>query len=246
MRAPKAFIILGPPGSGKDTQAERFVQEKGYRQVPSSALIRKKFAENPNDPFIQEQQRVFAAGDLNDAVFVAHIILDFVHEHEGENLVFSGSPRTPHEAHEEFSEFLRIFGPHGVVVALLQVRYEELLRRTTTRRSCRAHDHLIPGAPEFAHLTVCPQDGASCIGVTSTTPRRFRIATRNTPKKPCRSSLSHVSSVFPCSSSMVKSRWNRCTTRSWPSRSAWCPPFPAIRSAVRPDLFRAFSLLDVV
>ena len=156
----KLVIFLGPPGAGKDTQAERLVEEFGFVQVPSSRIIRAKFSENPNDPVIQEEKRKFDAGLLNDPILVSEWILEFVRPlvAQGKSLVFSGSPRTPHEADVEFAELIELFGRENIVVVYMDIDIEESKKRIANRRFCVAHGHVISGAPEFAHLKVCPKD----------------------------------------------------------------------------------------
>lgn len=161
----KVVILIGPPGSGKDTQAERLVEEFGFVQVPSSRIIRAKFAENPDDPVIQEEKRKFDEGLLNDPVLVAGWIMDFVRPlvAEGKSLVFSGSPRTPHEGDVEFKELLALFGRENIVPIYMDIDIEESKRRIAGRRFCVAHGHVISGAPEFSHLKVCEQDGSELV-----------------------------------------------------------------------------------
>jgi len=158
----QVVVFVGPPGSGKDTQAERLVDELGFVQVPSSKIIRAKFAENQNDPVIQEEKRKFDVGLLNDAVLVAQWIMEFVRPlaMEGKSQVFSGSPRTPHEAEVEYPALQELYGPEYVMVIYLDIDLDEMKTRIAGRRFCKANGHVIAGSPEFAHLTVCPQDGS--------------------------------------------------------------------------------------
>jgi len=155
-------ILVGPPGSGKDTQAARLVEESGFVQVPSSKIIREKFAANPDDPVIQEERRKFDAGLLNDPVLVSEWIMEFVRPlaAQGRSLVFSGSPRTPHEADVEYPALQELFGRENVILIYLDIDLEEMRRRIAGRLFCKANGHVIPGSPEFAGLTECPQDGS--------------------------------------------------------------------------------------
>lgn len=155
-------ILVGPPGSGKDTQAARLVEEAGFVQVPSSKIIRSKFAANPDDAVIQEESRKFDAGLLNDPTLVTEWILEFVRPlaHEGRSLVFSGSPRTSQEAEAELPALQELFGRERVVLIYLDIGLDEMKRRIAGRRLCKLHGHVIPGSPEFSHLKTCPEDGS--------------------------------------------------------------------------------------
>lgn len=158
-------ILVGPPGSGKDTQAARLVEESGFVQVPSSKIIRSKFAANPDDPVIQKESRKFDEGKLNDPLLVSEWIMEYVRPlaNDGKSLVFSGSPRTPHEAEVELPALEKLFGHGNVVFIYLDIDLDEMKHRIAGRRFCKAHGHVIPGSPEFAHLKVCPQDGSELV-----------------------------------------------------------------------------------
>ena len=158
----KLVIFIGPPGSGKDTQANLLVQEYGFVQVPSSRIIRAKFAAHPNDPVIRAQQKIFDEGKLNDPVLVSEWILEFVRPlaAQGKSLVFSGSPRTPYEGEEELPALQKLYGRENVVLIYLGIDLEEIKKRIKDRRFCKANGHPVSGAPEFAHLKVCPIDGS--------------------------------------------------------------------------------------
>lgn len=155
-------ILVGPPGSGKDTQATRLTEEMGYVQVPSSKIIRDKFAANPDDPVIQEERRKFDTGLLNEPKLVSEWIMEFVRPlaAQGRSLVFSGSPRTPHEAEVEYPALQELFGRENVILVYLDIDLEEMTRRIAGRRFCKKHGHVVPGTAESAALTKCPIDGS--------------------------------------------------------------------------------------
>lgn len=158
----QVIIFIGPPGSGKDTQANLLVEEYGMVQMPSSHLLRAKFASNPDDPDIKREKELFDTGKLNTGPFVAEVMMEFVRAQaaQGKNLIFSGSPRTLHEAEVEFAELEKLFSLECLHVIHLTVPEDEAIRRISSRRFCRANSHPIPGTPEFAHLKSCPKDGS--------------------------------------------------------------------------------------
>lgn len=162
MDGKQIVIFIGPPGSGKDTQANRLVEEYGFVQVISSKILREKFAANPEDPTIRREQKNYDEGKLISPVLISEWILEFVQPEvaRGKSLVFSGSPRTPHEGGVEFPAFQKLYGPQNIMVMYLDITLDEIKRRISGRRFCKANAHPIPGAPEFAHLTACPIDGS--------------------------------------------------------------------------------------
>jgi adenylate kinase len=158
----QVIIFIGPPGSGKDTQANLLVEEFGMTQMPSSRILRAKFAENPDDPVIAHERELFDTGKLNSPEFVANAMLEFVGDHaaKGESLIFSGSPRTVGEAEVEIPALAELYGMEHITVIYLNLLEEEAKRRIASRRFCRANGHPIPGTPEFSHLKTCPIDGS--------------------------------------------------------------------------------------
>jgi adenylate kinase len=157
-----AVIFVGPPGSGKDTQAGILVEEFGMVQMPSSQIIRKAFADNPDDPVIQKEKILFDTGKWNSPDFVAGLMLDFIRAcaAQGKGIIFSGSPRTVPEAEVEIPELAKLYGMDHITILHLNLDKDEARRRNITRRMCRANSHPFPSTPEFSHLKVCPKDGS--------------------------------------------------------------------------------------
>lgn len=158
----QVISLIGPPGSGKDTQAIRLAEEYEIVQVPTSKLINIEFAENPDDPVVIREKERYAQGYLTQPAFVGKIVVKFIREMaaKGVGVVMSGSPRTPEEAEVEFSELLGLYGEHNVRVIHVQLDEAEARRRIAGRRFCQANKHPIPVSPEFDSLTVCPKDGS--------------------------------------------------------------------------------------
>lgn len=158
----KVVIFIGPPGSGKDTQANLLVEEFGMVQMLSSNIIRAKFAANPDDPVIVSEKKLFDTGKLNSPSLVAKWMIEFVREQaqQGKSILFSGSPRTIDEAEAETPELARLYGLEHITVIHLVLDESEAKHRIASRRFCRASNHPVPGTPEFAHVKVCPIDGS--------------------------------------------------------------------------------------
>ena len=158
----EVVIILGAPGAGKDTQADRLVEELGFVPVPSSQILQKKFAEHPDDPVIKRERKQYDTGFLVDPVLVGQWISEFVRDAlpAGKPLVFSGSPRTVPEGKVELENLEKLIGLENVIAIDLELDESVARERIIKRRFCRAHNHPVPGSPEFAHLTTCPIDGS--------------------------------------------------------------------------------------
>ncbi|MDP2647911.1 MAG: hypothetical protein Q8P35_01570, partial [Candidatus Yanofskybacteria bacterium] len=69
-RPKQVIIFIGPPGSGKDTQANLLSDDFGFYNIQSSRIIETKFEENLNDPGIQAEKEKFKAGKLTNPKLV--------------------------------------------------------------------------------------------------------------------------------------------------------------------------------
>lgn len=155
-------IFIGPPGSGKDTQADFLEEEYGFAPVPTSKIIRDKIAANPTDPIMIRERELFDSGKLNTQELVTQWVAEFIESlaAEGKSIVFSGSPRRPLEAQMQVKSLTKLYGLEYVTVFHLQLTKEESLARIAGRRFCTANKHPVPSTPEFANVTVCPKDGS--------------------------------------------------------------------------------------
>ncbi len=158
----QAIFFVGRPGSGKDEQARRLVDEYGFQPVPSSQLIDQEFKAHSDDPDVQNEMARNKAGLLNSPKFVAKLIMRFVESHaaEGAGFVFSGSPRTIEEAEVEIPAMQKLYGSENVILVMLVLDKEVARWRIEHRRICRAHKHPVPWTPETEKLTTCPIDGS--------------------------------------------------------------------------------------
>jgi adenylate kinase len=155
----QVISLIGPPGSGKDTQAIRLAEEYAIVQVPTSKLINNEFANNPDDPVVKREKERYAQGFLTHPAFVGKLVLTFLREMaaKGTGVVMSGSPRTPEEAEVEFAELIGLYGEHNVRVIFMDLDEAEARRRIADRLFCTANKHPFLKSQGF---TVCPKDGS--------------------------------------------------------------------------------------
>lgn len=155
----QVIILIGPLGSGKDTQAIRLAEDYGLVQVPSSKIIGNKFTEHPDDPIIKREIEINKSGELNTPEVVAEWIMEFVRPlaAKGQGLVFSGSPRTYYEAEVEFPELLQLYGERNIRVIHMEISDERARARIARRLFCKANKHPYSIDDGF---TVCPKDGS--------------------------------------------------------------------------------------
>ena len=137
--SPICIFVLGRPGSGKDTQAALLAQEFDLHQVKTSKLLMAIFKEKPEDPEVAKAQQMFEAGELATHEFVRRVVyerIEFLFENNFYNkkgVIFSGSPRTLHEAKSIASFCIEKFGAGNVVAMDILVDEQECIQRMFER-----------------------------------------------------------------------------------------------------------------
>ena len=134
------IILLGPPGSGKGTQAKQIVARYGIPQISTGDLLRDNVARSTE--LGRKAKAVMERGDLVPDDLVCGMVAARLQEKDcARGFILDGFPRTVAQA-EWLDKFLKteIFDKGKMrtppVVVDIAVAYNELLRRLTGRRSC--------------------------------------------------------------------------------------------------------------
>ena len=125
------LILLGPPGSGKGTQAQRLVQRYGIVQLSTGEMLRAAVA--AQTPVGLKAKDVMASGGLVPDDVVIGIISDRIDQPDAANgFILDGFPRTVPQA-EALDELLK--KKHLKLDAVIELRVNEsaLLERVETR-----------------------------------------------------------------------------------------------------------------
>jgi adenylate kinase len=125
------LILLGPPGSGKGTQAQRLVQRYGILQLSTGEMLRAAVA--AQTPVGLQAQDVMAGGGLVPDEIVIGIISDRLDQPDAaKGFILDGFPRTVPQA-EALDELLK--RKHMRLDAVIELRVNEsaLLQRVETR-----------------------------------------------------------------------------------------------------------------
>lgn len=161
-----AVALIGPPGSGKGTQADLLAEKFGLIHLESSKIIEEKFKKaDPNDPVMIHEKKLWETGELNNPEMVQSWIITAMKEvwQAGRGVILSASPRTIIEAEAELPVLEELYGKNNIKVFNIDLSREESFDRNSHRRICEKNRHTIPNLPEFKNLTVCPRDGSKLI-----------------------------------------------------------------------------------
>ena len=172
----KAVILLGPPGGGKGTQAEKIAEAFGLTHIETSKIIERGFASaNPNDPKIKEAKRQKLEGKLTSPKLFAGWFNDDIGKlaEERKGMVASGSLRTIEESELILPILEKLYGKENIKIFLINISEQESIKRNSKRRVCEAMKHTIPSEDyhsDYKDITACPQDGSPLIFRTDDKP----------------------------------------------------------------------------
>ncbi len=130
----QVFILFGPPGAGKGTQAERLVAEQGYIQLSTGNILR---AEKASGSDLGKQLAVIMdRGDLVPDEFVNEAVANALAAGtDGPGFLLDGYPRTIGQA-EALGKNLDNMGLTVNGVIELQVDDAALTQRISGRFTC--------------------------------------------------------------------------------------------------------------
>jgi adenylate kinase len=125
------LILLGPPGSGKGTQAQRLVHRHGIVQLSTGEMLRAAVA--AQTPVGLKAKDIMASGGLVPDDIVVGIISDRLDQPDAaKGFILDGFPRTVPQA-EALDELLKKKHMRLDAVVELRVNESALLQRVETR-----------------------------------------------------------------------------------------------------------------
>jgi adenylate kinase len=153
------FVLLGPPGAGKGTQAAIIAERCGIPHVSSGNLFRDNLQ---NDTPLGIKAREFMQkGELVPDDITIAMVEDRLSRPDCENgALLDGFPRTPEQA-EALARFLNNNGKAIRKVPFIHVDSEELVERLSGRWICKEQGHTYHtryNPPK--NKTICDVDGS--------------------------------------------------------------------------------------
>ncbi len=153
------ILLIGAPGAGKGTQAEKLSQLFTLRHIASGDLFRKAFEEHTELGL--KAQRYVDLGELVPDEITIPMVVRHIEEPESmRGMVLDGFPRTLMQAQTLDAELQRINRQIDLAINL-KVSREELLQRLSGRVFCQANQHVFHvkfRPPKVADL--CDLDGS--------------------------------------------------------------------------------------
>jgi adenylate kinase len=133
------LVLLGPPGAGKGTQAERLTKDFNLPYVATGNMLRDAVREGTE--LGQKANEYMARGDLVPDDLIIAMILERVEAPDTANgFILDGFPRTEAQA-EALDRALESLGRSLAAALLIDVSEEEVVRRLSGRRVCVKGQH---------------------------------------------------------------------------------------------------------
>lgn len=154
------IVLLGPPGSGKGTQAKLLADQVGIPQVSTGDMFRAM--KTLDTPLARKVQQIMAEGKLVPDDVTIEIVKDRLTQKDcSQGALLDGFPRTVPQAEALDKLLSESFLSNVTLVPLLNITADEAVRRISGRRGCPqcgALYHVESNPPRVAGK--CDRDGA--------------------------------------------------------------------------------------
>jgi adenylate kinase len=154
------LVVMGPPGAGKGTQAERFALDHGIPKISTGDILRE--AVHEGTPLGQQVNAQLNSGQLVSDDVIVSIVRDRLSRPDTmRGFVLDGFPRTVRQA-DALDAMLEGRGP--LIVVEIKVPDDELVRRVRNRRICSKCGRTVSAFSEDpAHIARCERCGGELV-----------------------------------------------------------------------------------
>jgi adenylate kinase len=124
------YILIGPPGAGKGTQAKKIVEKFGIVHLSTGDMFREA---KKSDEVIS---KLLSSGQVVPDGIVINMVRDCLKkDNVKKGFLLDGFPRTLNQA-KELDKMLKSENIKVDVVFFIDVRFEEVVKRISGRRVC--------------------------------------------------------------------------------------------------------------
>ncbi len=157
------LILLGPPGAGKGTQAQRLIADFRLPYVATGEMLRD--AVRQGTELGTQAKKYMNNGDLVPDEVIIGLAVERIKQPDcADGFILDGFPRTVEQAKALDAEVERL-GRNLSAALFIDVPDDEVVRRISGRRQCVKNEqhvyHVEFDPPK--HEDVCDQDGARLI-----------------------------------------------------------------------------------
>ncbi|MEO0075282.1 MAG: adenylate kinase [candidate division WOR-3 bacterium] len=127
------IILIGPPGSGKGTQAELLKTKLNYAHFSTGDVFRDHLARKTEIGL--RAQEYMLQGKLVPDEITLQITKEFILNNQKKGIIFDGFPRTIGQA-QGLDKILAELHDQIDYIIFIELASDEIIRRLTARRTC--------------------------------------------------------------------------------------------------------------
>ncbi len=150
----KKLVLLGPPGSGKGTQAEILSLKENFVHFSTGDLLRNEIANRTE--FGKQIKDFLEKGLLVPDEMITDFIIEYIRKNDlyNKNVVFDGFPRRNFQAKRLDDEL----NSHGISIdkaLLIDIDEKTIIERLSSRLICSSCNKIFPGDYEEELCDIC-------------------------------------------------------------------------------------------
>lgn len=157
----KIIIMIGPPGSGKGTQAKKIAAKYDYAHISTGDLLRALAQKRNLDAVEQEAMQQMKSGNLVADELVYRLVFNKIEDelNGGKGVVLDGAIRSLEQARGFYNFFKEKHFTKEVLALEVSLSDQDSFDRLTKRRMCVKCGEIIPWLPYTKDLKNCPKCG---------------------------------------------------------------------------------------
>jgi adenylate kinase len=133
MNQKRAVILIGPPGSGKSTIANRLMEDRNITAVETGNLLRNEVDRNSDYRDVIDKN--MSLGKVVPSDIVKEVVLKNIKDKKEDIVLFDGFPRVPDQI-ASFLDLSKDLNLYLKKVIILELDDQIILKRLTGRRIC--------------------------------------------------------------------------------------------------------------